>query len=193
MNHPVSLRAFSKDFSSEICLDFTHSAWVLPGNLDSRGLAKMVHRPLCVSDGQLSVCRASVCSVLPTSVLARPGVGQSRISHYFGRGCRPADNCLDQLLITMPFYSSLAYSLGAVVARKALGYASAGSNKHFWAGTSAGLIVLAASVIDLVISIQRSGWHNTYLLLAAIPTGLGLGILLLYAGSTIRRQPVSTE
>ncbi len=128
--------------------------------------------------------------LIPTSVLARPGVIQSRFSHYFGSGCRPAEHCLDQLLITMPFYSSLAYFIGAVLARKTLGYASSQNRKHFLAVMLAGLIVLAALIIDLAISIQRSGWQNTYLLFLVTPTGLGA--FLLYVGSTIRRQPVSS-
>ena len=46
------------------------------------------------------------------------GIGESRISHYFGRGCSPRDHCLDQLLIVMPFYASAAYSFGAFLQRK---------------------------------------------------------------------------
>jgi hypothetical protein len=41
----------------------------------------------------------------------------SRLSHYFGWGCRPEHRCLDQLVITMPFYVSVAYSLGAFLER----------------------------------------------------------------------------
>src|SRR3954454_23894141 len=55
-----------------------------------------------------------------TSVLARPSTVGSRLSHYFGWGCQPRAHCLDQLVITMPFYSSVAYSLGALLARNAL-------------------------------------------------------------------------
>ena len=55
-----------------------------------------------------------------TSVLARPRTVGSRFSHYFGWGCQPRAHCLDQLLITMPFYASASYSLGALLARKAL-------------------------------------------------------------------------
>jgi hypothetical protein len=129
--------------------------------------------------------------LIPTSVFASPGVFESRFSHYFGWGCRPAAHCLDQLLITMPFYSSLAYSMGAALARKTLGYASSQNKKHFRAVMFAGLIVLAAFIIDVVISTQRNGWHNMYLLFAVTPTGLGA--FLLYVGSTIRRQPISTH
>jgi hypothetical protein len=45
-----------------------------------------------------------------TSVLAN---GPSAWSHYFGWGCQPKNHCLDQLLITMPFYASTSYSVGA--------------------------------------------------------------------------------
>ena len=77
--------------------------------------------------------------------------------------------------------------MGAVLARKTLGYADFQDKKHFRAVTIAGLIILAAFVIDLAISIQQSGWHNIYLLLALTPTGLGA--LLLYAGSKILDRP----
>ena len=42
----------------------------------------------------------------------------SGLSHFFGWGCRPKDLCLDQLYITLPFYSSAAYSVGEWLARK---------------------------------------------------------------------------
>ena len=41
----------------------------------------------------------------------------SRLSHFFGWGCRPENRCLDQFFTTLPFYSAAAYSLGAHVAR----------------------------------------------------------------------------
>jgi hypothetical protein len=54
------------------------------------------------------------------SALARPSTVGSRLSYYFGWGCQPRAHCIDQLLITMPFYASAAYSLGALLARNAL-------------------------------------------------------------------------
>jgi hypothetical protein len=48
-----------------------------------------------------------------TSVLVQKS---GRLSHYFGWGCQPKDRCLDQLLITMPFYVATAYSIGARLA-----------------------------------------------------------------------------
>jgi hypothetical protein len=53
-----------------------------------------------------------------TSVLFQAGPKQSWLSHYFGSGCRPVDHCFDQLVITMPFYASASYSLGALLARR---------------------------------------------------------------------------
>jgi hypothetical protein len=50
-------------------------------------------------------------------VLPRLESVQARLSFYFGWGCQPQAHCLDQLLITMPFYASVAYSLGALLAR----------------------------------------------------------------------------
>ena len=58
------------------------------------------------------------------SVLMRPKSIWARLSFYFGWGCQPRERCIDQLLITMPFYASVAYSVGALLARKACGSAS---------------------------------------------------------------------
>ena len=160
--------------------------WLLGRALRHRSMVWVWALPLAILCYSLVTARV----LIPTSVFTRPGVFQSRFSHYFGWGCRPADHCLDQLLITMPFYSSLAYSMGAALARKTLGYASSQDKKHFRAVIVAGFVVLAAFIIDLAISTQSNGWHNMYLLLAVTPTGLG--VFLLYAGSTIRRRPVSS-
>ncbi|HEV2297375.1 MAG TPA: hypothetical protein VGR72_02525 [Candidatus Acidoferrales bacterium] len=46
---------------------------------------------------------------------------QSRLSHFFGWGCRPQNRCFDQLAITLPFYIAASYSAGALLARKMLG------------------------------------------------------------------------
>ena len=160
--------------------------WLLGRTLRHRSTVWVWVLPLAILGYSLVTARV----LIPTSVFASPGVFQSRFSHYFGSGCQPAAHCLDQLLVTMPFYSSLAYSMGAALARKTLGYAYSQNKNDFQAVTLAGLIVLAAFVIDLAISIRQNGWHSIYLLLALTPAGLG--VLLLYVGSTIRRQPIST-
>jgi hypothetical protein len=38
---------------------------------------------------------------------------QGRFAHYFGLGCRSDDFCFDQFTITLPFYTSVAYTIGA--------------------------------------------------------------------------------
>lgn len=43
---------------------------------------------------------------------------QSRFSHFFGWGCRPENHGIDQVGVTLPFYAAIAYSIGALVARK---------------------------------------------------------------------------
>ena len=162
--------------------------WLLGRALRHRSMVWVWVLPLAILC--YSLLTATVLIPEWTSVLVRPGVGQSWFSHYFGWGCQPAAHCLDQLLITMPFYSSLAYSVGAALARRMLGYAYSQDKKHFRAVIFAGLIVLAALAVDLAISVQQSGWHGNYLLVAMTPTGLGA--FLLYVGSTIRRQPISS-
>jgi hypothetical protein len=41
-----------------------------------------------------------------------------RLMHFFAQGCQPENRCVDQLVITMPFYASVSYSLGAFLARR---------------------------------------------------------------------------
>ena len=82
--------------------------WLLGRALRHRSMVWVWVLPFAI----LCYSLVSARVLIPTSVFARPSVIQSRFSHYFGWGCRPAAHCLDQLLITMPFYSSLAYSMG---------------------------------------------------------------------------------
>jgi hypothetical protein len=158
--------------------------WLLGRALRHRSIVWVWVLPLVILCYSVATYRV----LIPTSVLA--SIGQSRFSHYFGWGCRPQNHCLDQLLITMPFYSCLAYSLGAAFARKAFGYADFKSSGHFRAVTVAGFIVVAAFLIDLFVSVQWGGWHGIYLLLALTPTVVGA--LLLYVGLTMRPQPSPT-
>jgi hypothetical protein len=46
----------------------------------------------------------------PWSLSAETG----SLSHYFGWGCQADYRCYDQLTFTQPFYTSVAYSLGAL-------------------------------------------------------------------------------
>jgi len=50
-----------------------------------------------------------------TNLTLRPWLlpSSNRLDHYFGEACTPRNGCMDQLIITMPLYASLAYSIGA--------------------------------------------------------------------------------
>ncbi len=160
--------------------------WLLGRALRHRSMVWVWVLPLAILCYSLLTARV----LIPTSILIRPSVIQSWFSHYFGWGCRPADHCLDQLLITMPFYSSLAYSLGAFLARRMAQSARAASRKLFFAVMSAGLIIILSISIDLMMSLRQTGWQSTYWLLLATPVGLGAYVL--YVASTIRRQLICT-
>jgi hypothetical protein len=51
-----------------------------------------------------------------TSSLLWSGTGQSWLTHYLGWGCRMKDRCFDQVLVTQPFYTSIAYAIGGRLA-----------------------------------------------------------------------------
>ena len=46
------------------------------------------------------------------------GNSPNPFSHYFGWGCQPKNRCLDQILVTLPFYSAFAYSIGGWLGRR---------------------------------------------------------------------------
>jgi hypothetical protein len=49
-----------------------------------------------------------------------PDFSSGQLTHgerFFGWSCLPQNRCLDQLVVTLPFYSAAAYSLGASLAR----------------------------------------------------------------------------
>ncbi len=156
--------------------------WLLGRALRHRSIVWVWVLPLAILC--YSLVTASV--LIPTSVLTRPGVLQSRLSYYLGWGCRPADHCFDQLLITMPFYSSLAYSLGAFLARSLAPSGRSESQKLFFAVMSAGSIIILSITIDLIVSLRHTGWQSTYWLVLATPVGLGTYVL--YVASTIWRK-----
>jgi len=90
--------------------------WLLGRRLQDRCMIWIWILPLAI----LAYAFATTPLVSPyASVLLRPDSVQARFSFYFGWGCKPRERCIDQLLITMPFYASVAYSLGALLARNA--------------------------------------------------------------------------
>jgi hypothetical protein len=64
---------------------------------------------------------ALVLAGLFTSSLERlggPSNNQSHFANFFGWSCLPQNHCLLQVAFTMPLYSAVAYSLGALLSRK---------------------------------------------------------------------------
>jgi hypothetical protein len=96
--------------------------WLLGRRFQHRSMLWIWILPLA------ALCYALLAGVILipewTSILARPSTAKAWLLHYFGWGCRPRARCLDQLVITMPFYASAAYSLGALLARIAAKKAS---------------------------------------------------------------------
>jgi len=90
--------------------------WLLGRRFQHRSMLWIWVLPLAI----LTYCFIATALLSPwASMLLRPESVRARLSFYFGSGCQPRDRCIDQLLITMPFYASVAYSLGALLARNA--------------------------------------------------------------------------
>jgi hypothetical protein len=116
--HPVSMRWFywilteTPFFPVQIGLGLS-LGWMLARRLKQRSMQWVWILPGFF----LFYCIAAVptLGVWPARSLAMQIAleSQNPFWHYFGWGCRPKDRCIDQLLITMPFYASVAYSIGA--------------------------------------------------------------------------------
>jgi|SRR5882762_7412129 len=109
------LFAYSPYFPIQIALGL-YTGWLLRRQFDHRSMLWIWVIPLLI----LGYVLVAVPTLLPdfTSGMTRSGVNQNPLSHYLGHGCQPSDGCLDQTLVTMPFYASVAYSLGACLAGK---------------------------------------------------------------------------
>jgi hypothetical protein len=99
-------------FPVQIALGFW-SGWSLGKRVQHKAMIYVWAIPLLI----LTYAFFSIRSISPgfSSVLTHE---PSRFSHYFGWGCQPKDRCLDQIMVTMPFYAASAYSLGAWLAFK---------------------------------------------------------------------------
>jgi hypothetical protein len=84
---------------------FTHRSmvwvWVLPTMILCYALIELPENPIAY-----------------TSAIALAERNRSVVSYFFGSGCKAEDRCIDQLIFTMPFYASVAYSVGALVGRR---------------------------------------------------------------------------
>lgn len=118
--------------------------------------------------------------VVPFTALRYPAsLGGSPLELYFGWGCGGAHPCFDQAALTLPFYAAAAYSIGALLARRAVPPRMRPSPAEFWAFLLSGLVFLAFATVELVLTI-RQGWRAIDFGLIAIPAGISV-FLTLYA------------
>jgi len=115
---------------------------------------------------------AMVPSIVPslTPVVFQAGVGQSRLWHYFGPGCKPERRCLDQIVATMPFYAATAYSVGAFLAVKVPKHLRPSNLIRFWMSLAIGLVLLTGSA---AMVIKARNPQNQSLIRQSIPEGIG--------------------
>ncbi len=102
---------------------------------------------------------------------------QARLSHFFGWGCLPENHCADQASVTAPFYTALAYSLGAWSGRKQQNDDRLANQRLFWVNLTIGFLVLTATVLDLGISLMQA-WRWTVLPLEGIPAAVGVCLII---------------
>ncbi|HEY0701320.1 MAG TPA: hypothetical protein VGD60_01005 [Candidatus Acidoferrales bacterium] len=123
------------------------------------------------------------------SIISQPFPGQIRLAHFFGYGCRPANRCIDQLLLTLPFYSSLAYAFGALLARKV--FTRPNGRSLSVTILCAGSLMLFAVAADLISSASEPGWKWMFLAVGVIPSILG--VYVIYVAVSVWRRPLQRE
>ena len=106
------------------------------------------------------------------------GIGESRVSHYFGWGCGPWNYCHDQAGITLPFYIAAAYSLGALFARRASEWIGPHLAFERVLVFIVGAWFFIGAAVDLYFA-PKGGWKWTFLPLEVVPAGLGIFLMLL--------------
>jgi len=101
----------------------------------------------------------------------------SRLSHFFGWGCQPKNHCLDQLMITLPFYSAVAYSLGGLLARRT-SHARNFVESMRAINKARAIVFIGVPCFGLIFA---SGWRS-FAQTESLRTGFGI---LLYLGGVL--------
>ena len=115
---------------------------------------------------------------------------QERLSHFFGHGCHLENYCADQLLVTLPFYAAVAYSIGAEVQQRIPIRSPTKRTKVSGIVLAVGIIMLA----DLVVAIASNHayffglWQRQRLaFLAMLVLLAGVDVSLIIVALKIRR------
>lgn len=116
---------------------------------------------------------------------------QARFSYFFGWGCRPENHCIDQTGVTLPFYAAVAYSIGALLARKIPMRDSAMRRKISVLVFTTGVLILADEAVRIVfhrnslLARVPQGWG--WILLPALILDTGIGVCLILFALKFRR------
>ena len=89
------------------------------------------------------------------------------------------DNCFDQIGFTLPFYTSVSYSIGALLGKKVPIRSHLGQQLRFWTVFGIGFVVLVATIFEFM-QMSRQGWGWILVPAAAIQAGMG-GFLIFVA------------
>jgi hypothetical protein len=106
------------------------------------------------------------------------GVGESRLSHYFGWGCGPWNHCIDQASVTLPFYIAAAYSIVGALARRVSKRVRVNAKVETGVIFVVGMWFVLAAVRDSYYSILGAGWHWVFLPYELVTGGIGTFLML---------------
>lgn len=80
-------------------------------------------------------------------------------SHFFGWDCLLIDRCYDQVIFTLPFYTSASYSIGALLAARSPENSKLAQKFYFSLVLAIGLFLLVGSAIEIVDTLRY--WQQT--------------------------------
>jgi hypothetical protein len=142
--------------------------WLLGRDLRRRSMIWVWVLPFAILC--YAVAAIPTVSPFPISPNLQSSIGQSRLWHYFGWGCRAEHRCLDQVVILMPFYAAAAYSIGALVAPRRPADTRPANTVRFWSSLIVGLIFLAGATSIVIEAMQPQA---QLLLRQSVPESLG--------------------
>ncbi len=93
----------------------------------------------------------AIPNLFPALTSQVPQPAQTQLSHYFGYGCRPQNRCIDQTVITLPFYTSAAYTLGVFAAKRIKPL----SALRIWVSLAVALVIFGAVMVDVALSLRQ--------------------------------------
>jgi hypothetical protein len=123
---------------------------------------------------------------------------QERFFYFFGWGCRPENHCIDQMGDTLPFYTAVAYSVGALLARELPMRSPVARRKVAGFVLTIGILILADEAAGVMfhlkglLALLPQGWE--WIAVPALALDTGVGTLLIFFAVRMRRmQPVSAD